>query len=64
MCEPTQYLLLLVDISVRNVDSLKQFKTELRNLDQHRLHIVPKHYLYGSHKLTIALTQLHVQVPF
>ena len=57
MCEPTQYLLLLVDISVRNVDSLKQFKTELKNLDQHRLHIVPKHYLYGPRKLNIVLTQ-------
>ena len=57
MCEPTQYLLLLVDISVRNADSLKQFKTELKNLDQHRLHIVPKHYLYDPGKLNIVLTQ-------
>ena len=53
-----------LDNSVRNVDSLEQFKTNLVNMDQHRLHIFPKHYLYGSHKLTIALTQLHVQVPF
>ena len=28
-----------LDNSVRNVYSLKQFKTELRNMDQHRLHI-------------------------
>ena len=64
MYEPTQYLLLSVDISVRNVDSLKQSKTELRNLDQHRPHIVPKHYLYGPRKLNIVLTQLRCSASF
>ena len=40
-----------LDKSVRNIDSLKQLKTELGNMDQHKLHIVPKHYLYVPRKL-------------
>ena len=33
-------------------------------MDKHRLHIVPKHYLYGPRKLNIVLTQLQCPAPF
>ena len=33
-------------------------------MDQDRLHIVPKHYLYGPRKLNIVLTQLRCSAPF
>ena len=53
-----------LDNSVRNVDSLKQFKVELRNIGQHILHIVPKHYLYDPRKLDIVITQLACSASF
>ena len=31
-------------------------------MDQHRLHIVPKHYLYDPRKLNIVVTQLRCSV--
>ena len=45
-----------LDNSVRKVHSLKQVKTELRNIDQHRLHIVPKYYFYSPRELNVVLT--------
>ena len=47
-----------LDNSVRNVNSLKQFKTELRNMDHHTLHIDPKQYVCGPRKLSTVITQL------
>ena len=45
-----------LDLSLRNVDSIFKFKSELKNLNPHRR--VPKHYEYGHRKLNIVLTQL------
>ena len=44
--------------TIRNVDTLSQFKSELKKIDETENHAVPKHYFYGSRKLNIILTQL------
>ena len=48
--------------SLRNVESIANFKTELRKLKDIRQ--VPKHYEIGPRKLNIALTQLRCFASF
>jgi hypothetical protein len=44
--------------TIRNVDTLSKFKSELKKIDEIVNHAVPKHYFYGPRKLNIILTQL------
>jgi hypothetical protein len=46
--------------SIRNVDTLSKFKSELKKIDETENHAVPKHYFYGPRKLNIILTQLSI----
>jgi hypothetical protein len=50
--------------TIRNVDTLSQFKSELKKIDETENHAVPKHYFYGSRKLNIILTQLRSSASF
>jgi hypothetical protein len=43
--------------TIRNVDTLSKFKSELKKIDETANHAVPKHYFYGPRKLNIILTQ-------
>ena len=45
-----------LDMSIRNVDSIFKFKSELKNMNP--CIKVPKHYEYGQRKFNIVLTQL------
>ena len=42
--------------TIRNVDTLSKFKSELKKIDETENHAIPKHYLYGTRKFI--LTQL------
>jgi hypothetical protein len=42
--------------TIRNVDYISKFKSELKKIDETENHAVPKHYLYGSRKMNIMLT--------
>jgi hypothetical protein len=44
--------------TIRNVDTLSKFKSELKKIDEIVNHAVPKHYFYGPRKFNIILTQL------
>jgi hypothetical protein len=44
--------------TIRNVDTLSKFKSELKKIDVTENHAVLKHYVYGPWKLNIILTQL------
>ena len=44
--------------TIRNVDTLPKFKSELKKTDGTENHAIPKHYFYGSRKLNITFTQL------
>jgi hypothetical protein len=50
--------------SIRNVDTLSKFKSELKKIDETENHAVLKHYFYGPRKLNIILTQLRCSAPF
>ena len=50
--------------SIRNVDTLSKFKSELKKIDETENHAVPKHYFYGPRKLNIMLTQLRSSASF
>jgi hypothetical protein len=50
--------------SIRNVDTLSKFKSELKKIDESENHPVPKHYFYGPRKLNIILTQLRRTASF
>ena len=43
--------------TIRNVDTLSKFKSEVKKIDETENHAVPKHYLYGPRKLNIILAQ-------
>ena len=53
-----------LDNTIRNVDALEKFKSELKKIDETENHAVPKHYFYGPRKLNIILTQLRCSAPF
>ena len=42
--------------TIRNIDTLSKFKSELKKIDENENHAGPKHYLYGPKKLNIILT--------
>jgi hypothetical protein len=50
--------------TIRNVDTLSKFKSELKKIDETENHAVPKHYSYGPRKLNIILTQLRNSASF
>ena len=50
--------------TIRNVDTLSKFKSELKKFDKTENHAVPKHYFYGPRKLNIILTQLRSSASF
>jgi hypothetical protein len=50
--------------TIRNVDTLSKFKSELKKFDKTENHAVPKHYFYGPLKLNIILTQLRSSASF
>jgi hypothetical protein len=50
--------------SIRNVDTLSKFKSELKKIDETENHAVLKHNFYGPRKLNIILTQLRCSAPF
>jgi hypothetical protein len=50
--------------SIRNVDILSKFKSELKKIDETENHAVSKHYLYGPRKLNIILTKLRSSASF
>ena len=44
--------------TIRNVDTLSKFKSDLKKIDETENHAVPKYYFYGPRKLNIILIQL------
>jgi hypothetical protein len=50
--------------TIRNVDTLSKFKSELKKIDETANHAVPKHYYYGPRKLNIISTQLRSSASF
>jgi hypothetical protein len=50
--------------SIRNVDILSKFKSELKKIDETENHAVPKHYFYVPRKLNSILTQLRSSASF
>jgi len=42
--------------TIRNVDTLSKFKSELKKIDETENRAVSKHYCYGPRKLNIILT--------
>jgi hypothetical protein len=50
--------------TIRNVDTLSKFTSELKKIDETENHAVPKHYFYGPRKLNIILTQLRRTASF
>jgi hypothetical protein len=50
--------------TIRNVDSISKFKSELNKIDETENHAVPKLYLYGPHKMNIILTLLRSSASF
>ena len=50
--------------TIRNVDTLSEFTSELKKIDETKNHAVPKHYLYGPRKLNMILTQLRSSASF
>ena len=50
--------------TIRNVDYISKFKSELKKIDETENHAVPKHYLYGSRKMNIMLTHLRSSTLF
>jgi hypothetical protein len=50
--------------SIRNVDTLSKFKSELKKIDETENHAVLKHYFYGPRKLNIIFTLLRSSASF
>ena len=50
--------------TIRNVDTLSKFNSEIKKIDESENHAVPKHYFYGPRKLNIILTQLRSSASF
>jgi hypothetical protein len=50
--------------TIRNVETLSKFKSELQKINETENHAVPKHYFYGPRKLNIILTQLRCSASF
>jgi hypothetical protein len=50
--------------TIRNVDNISKFKSELKKIDETENHAVSKHYLYGSRKMNIMLTHLRSSTSF
>ena len=50
--------------TIRNVDTLSKFKSELKKIDETENQVVPKHYFYGPRKLNIILIQLRSSCSF
>ena len=50
--------------TIRNVDTLSKFKSELKKIYKTENHVVPKHYCYGPRELNIILTQLRSSASF
>jgi hypothetical protein len=50
--------------TIRNVDTLSEFTSELKKIDETKNHAVPKHYLYVPRKLNMILTQLRSSASF
>ena len=50
--------------TIRNVETLSKFKSELQKINETENHAVPKHYFYGPRKLNIILTQLRSSASF
>jgi hypothetical protein len=50
--------------TIRNVDTLSKFQSELKKIDKTANHAIPKHYFYGPRKLNIILTQLRSSASF
>jgi hypothetical protein len=50
--------------TIRNVDTLSKFKSELKKIDETENYAVTKHYFYGPRKLNIILTQLRRSASF
>ena len=50
--------------TIRNVDSISKFKSELKKIDKTENHAVPKHDLYGPRKMNINLTHLRSSTSF
>ena len=50
--------------TIRNVDALSKFKSELKKFYETENHALPKHYCYGPRKLNIILTQIRRSASF
>jgi hypothetical protein len=50
--------------TIRNVDSILKFKSELKKIDETENHADPKHDLYGPHNINIILTHLRSSTSF
>jgi hypothetical protein len=50
--------------TIRNVDTLSKFKSELKKIYKIENHVVLKHYCYGPRKLNTILTQLRSSASF
>jgi hypothetical protein len=50
--------------TIRNVDTLSKFQSELKKIDKTANHAIPKHYCYGPRKLNIILSQLRSSASF
>ena len=53
-----------LDLSIRNVSSLSQFKYELRNISNLQNSKIPKYFSFGPRKLNIILTQFRCSATF
>jgi hypothetical protein len=50
--------------TIRNVDYISKYKSELKKIDETENHAVPKHDLYGPHQMNIILTHLRSSTSF
>jgi hypothetical protein len=50
--------------TIRNIDSLSKFKSELKKIDETENHALPKHYFHGPRKLNIIFTLLRSSASF
>ena len=50
--------------TIRNVDYISKYKSELKKIDETENHAVPKHDLYGPRQMNIILTHLRSSTSF
>jgi hypothetical protein len=50
--------------TIRNIDSISKFKSELNKIDETENHAVPKHDLYGPRNINIILIHLRSSTSF